>query len=191
MGRAHRRRPCYRAAFAAPARIGTLPMPLSAPRRAVLAACLLVLSALSAPARAEAWLTYANDRFGATVDYPDRFSVRAEPPANGDGQRFFTSDRRASLAVYGFLNALDETPRQMMDGRRASGTAYSYADANPNGFVLSGTRGGTITYLRCLRSTFSSDVFNCAELEYPAAEARGWDAVVARISRSLRSGRPW
>lgn len=145
-------------------------------------------AAMATAALAQAWLTYANDRFGATVDYPPIFSVRAEPPANGDGQRFLTRDETASLAVYGFFNVLKETPRQMLESRREAGVAYTYTAAERDSFVLSGTRGDRILYERCVRA--GSDIVNCVDVEYPRAEVRQWDAIVTRISRSLRSGKP-
>ena len=125
------------------------------------------------------------------MDYPPVFSVRAEPPANSDGQRFFTADRRATLAVFGFYNVLNETARQMLDARRDAGTSYSYAAATADSFALSGTKAGRISYLRCIRSRFAREVVQCAELEYPEAEASRWSGIVTRVSRSLRSGKPW
>lgn len=146
---------------------------------------------VAAPVTAQAWLTYANDRFGAAVDYPPEFSVADAPPENSDGQRFFTADRRASLAVYGFFDVEHAGMTTLREQYREPGTTYSYAVANATGFVLSGTRGDRIVYLRCIRSSVSADIFNCADLAYPAAEARHWDPIVTRISRSLRSGAPW
>lgn len=164
-------------------------MSLPGPHRLALLLAALVVA--SQAAAAEAWRTYANPRFGATVDYPALFAIEDEPPANGDGQRFFTSDRRARLAVYGFNNASGSTPAQIMASSRKDGVAYSYADGRPDSYVLSGTRGDRIVYERCLRSRVDRTIFNCVDLEYPAAEQPAWGPIVTRISRSLRSGRPW
>ena len=87
--------------------------------------------AAAVPAFAQAWLTYANDRFGATIDYPPVFSVRAEPPANGDGQRFLTADRTASLAAFGVYNVSHAPPRQKHESRREADGEKHPARANP------------------------------------------------------------
>lgn len=151
----------------------------------------VAMLALAGPARAEAWQTYVNDRFGATVEYPGRFSVRDEPPTNGDGQRFHTADRSATLAVYGFLNVENETPQQVMEGRKLADTRYTFVVVRGGAFTLSGLRGERVVYLRCLRSREDRDIWVCADLDYPAAERTGWDPVVARIAKSLRAGKPW
>lgn len=165
----------------------------SLPYRAGIPQALAVALAMcvATPLSAQAWLTYANDRFGATVDYPPEFSIADEPPTNSDGQRFFTADRRASLAVYGFFDVDHAGMTKLRDRYREPGTSYSYAAANATSFVLSGTRRDRIVYLRCIRSSVSANIVNCADLAYPATEARLWDPIVTRISRSLRSGRPW
>lgn len=156
---------------------------------AILLASLCWLPA--APASAETWRNYANDRFGASAEYPDRFSIKADPPANNDGQRFFTADRRATFAVFGFLNALDETPRQMLESRKAAGTTYSLASANAGSFTLSGRRGDRITYQRCLRSGLDKSIFVCVDLEYPADAKQEFDPIVTRVANSLRAGKAW
>lgn len=142
-------------------------------------------------AQAETWRTYVNDRFGATASYPDRFSIRDEPPANSDGQRFHTADRRASLIVFGFLDALGETAKQIMESRKSSDVTYTLADARAASFTLSGRRGDRITYERCLRSGQDKSIFVCVDLDYPASERAAYDPIVKRIAGSLRAGKPW
>lgn len=144
-----------------------------------------------AGARAEAWRSYVNDRFGASVEYPERFSVRDEAPANNDGQRFHTVDRRATLAVFGFLNVEEETPRRIMESRKVDDTVYSLASSQAGAFTLSGRRGDRIVYLRCLRSRHDKSIYVCADLEYPAEERAAWDKVVTRIAGSLKAGKGW
>lgn len=158
-------------------------------RRTIPIALAAALAGIAPAAVADGWSTYANARFGAVVDYPDRFSVRDAPPENGDGQRFFTRDRRAQMAVYGSYKVDGETMRELMDSARQAGVAYTFADVRPDSYALSGTRGARILYQRCIRSRHERGIVNCVDLEYPAAEAGAWDAIVTRISRSLRSGR--
>lgn len=160
-------------------------------RQSLFGAFILLALGFPREASAETWSSYVNDRFGASVEYPARFSVRDEPPANGDGQRFHTADRRATLAVFGFLNVQDETPRQMMEGRKSADMQYTLAAAQAGAFTLSGRKGERIVYLRCRRPSSSKDVWVCADLEYPAAERLAWDPIVTRIANSLGVGIPW
>lgn len=151
---------------------------------AILAAAILV-----SPALAEArWLTYANERFGTTADYPDIFSRPNPPPENGDGQGFKTEDGRAELLVYGSFNVENRSPRELMTGNREPGVAYRCAAASARGFVQSGTRGSRITYQRC---ALSGDILGCVVLSYPQGEKARWDAIVTRVSGSLRFGPHW
>lgn len=164
---------------------------MSGMRSALALSMLMAAGVYSAPAHAEAWRTYVNDRFGATASYPERFSVRDEPPANGDGQRFRTADSRATLAVFGFIDGLEETPKQIMESRRNADVTYTLADARAASFTLSGRRGDRITYQRCLRSTRDKSIFVCIDLDYPASELAAYDPIVKRIAGSLRAGKGW
>jgi hypothetical protein len=50
-------------------------------------------------------------------------------------------------------------------------------------FVISGVRDGRIWYNRCNRAP---GAMNCVLMNYRAGDKRKWDAIVTRISRSLR-----
>ena len=58
-----------------------------------------------------------------------------------------------------------------------------YKRITPNFFVVSSIRNDRIWYNRCNRA---KDAMNCVLINYPAAEKRQWDAVVTRISHTLR-----
>jgi hypothetical protein len=47
-------------------------------------------------------------------------------------------------------------------------------------------RDDTIYYSRCNFSRFGTPAIHCVDLVYPAREERAWDAIVTRISLSLR-----
>ncbi|MCB1548982.1 MAG: hypothetical protein KDJ41_14280, partial [Hyphomicrobiaceae bacterium] len=57
--------------------------------------------AAAVPALAEdlGWQTYANPRFGYSVDVPVGYLLPQPGPDNGDGQTFASADGRAYLAV--------------------------------------------------------------------------------------------
>lgn len=158
-------------------------------RQGMVRAAVLIAAILGRPALAEArWLTYANERFGTTADYPDIFSRPNPPPENGDGRGFKTEDGRAELLVYGSFTVETRSPRELMIANREPGVAYAYGAASARGFAQSGTRGSRITYQRC---ALSGDILGCVVLTYPQGEKARWDAIVARVSGSLRFGPHW
>jgi hypothetical protein len=53
-------------------------------------------------------------------------------------------------------------------------------------FAISSERDGVILYSRCNFSGGARGVIHCFDLKYPQQEKRAWDAVVTRISLSLR-----
>jgi hypothetical protein len=135
----------------------------------------------------ERWVTYSNPRFGTTVDYPaDLFAVAEQPSENGDGQVFHTADGRAELMVYGTNNIDHERPEVYVP-RHVNLADVSYKKMGSDFYVVSGTRGATIFYERC--NFPNDDVLNCFSISYPATEKAAWDAIVTRISRSLRFAR--
>jgi hypothetical protein len=69
-----------------------------------LAAVLLAL-ALGGGAFAGDWLTYHNDRYGTTIDYPGSFKPQPEP--DSDDGRAFKSAEGAKFLVSASYNALD------------------------------------------------------------------------------------
>src|ERR1700761_6576839 len=61
-------------------------------------------------ARAEAWLTYQNDRYGTTIDYPDSF--KPEPPPDADDGRAFTRSDGARFSVSASYGGIDSNLAQ-------------------------------------------------------------------------------
>jgi hypothetical protein len=153
----------------------------------VIAAALTLAAATTATAK-ERWETYANPRFGTSADYPaDLFTQLDAPPDNGDGQRFHTADGSAELAIYGAWNADNDTPKSYVENYvEEDGAGISYRQITDRFFVVSGTKDGKIFYQRCNFLTQPDAVVHCFEISYPEQEKEKWDAIVARVSRSLR-----
>jgi hypothetical protein len=154
---------------------------------------LLLSAALAAlPWRAqaqEAWATYRNGRFGTTIEYPARFRP-GRPPDNNDGLSFTAPDG-ASLRVWGALNVEEHDTAGLeafLRESRDAGERITYRAAGRNWLVLSGTRGERVFYTRYALS-HRNEIVNAFEISYPAGLAASYDAVVARIAKSLRSGR--
>src|SRR5207244_7950854 len=69
---------------------------------------------------------------------------------------------------------------------RVSRSALDYARITPSFFAISSERDGVILYSRCNFSRGARGAIHCFDLKYPQEEKRSWDAVVTRISLSLR-----
>jgi hypothetical protein len=155
-------------------------------------ACLAIagLGALSVrPASAQGWRTYRNPRFGTTIEYPDRFRP-GRPPTNGGGLGFASADG-ASFSVWGSHNALDHDLAALEASTRenyAGGERITYDARGPNWFVLAGTAGESIFYERYALS-HRGTIVNGFAIRYPARLRKEYDAIVTRMSRSLRAGR--
>jgi len=151
---------------------------------------LVVLLALAPPAPAQTrWTTYANARFGTTADYPaDLFTRRDPEPENGDGLRLHTADGRATLTIFGQYNSENDTPASYYE-RIVDKTGVTYRHIARTAYVASGQRGADIFYERCNFRPGDRATVDCFELTYPAGEKARWDAIVARISKSLRAGK--
>jgi hypothetical protein len=136
--------------------------------------------------RCERWATYANPRFGTTVDYPaDIFPQRDPPPENGDGQAFRSRDGHARLLVWGSFNAREDTPE-------ATCSSSSSRAASPIGRSRGATSrcqgcNGDIFYQRCNFPAKRDGVVDCFETTYPATDKATMDRVVTRLSRSVRN----
>lgn len=141
------------------------------------------LALMPRAARAEDWSRYVNPRFGVAVDYPaGRFPDAPLFSDNGDGATFLAPDGRAVLKVWG---ANDVAEWRFSDMKRAfaSDMTVTWSEERPGRWIVTGTDGASIRYTRCNRG---GGVLACFEVTYPASEKSSWDAVVTRMSRSLR-----
>jgi hypothetical protein len=132
------------------------------------------------------WQTFLVPEFGTTVEYPAPiFSVPDGKAEKGFGQRFNSADGRAVLTVYTRENEAGDTPASYLKNNLRTGrSALDYERVTRTFFAISSVRQGLIFYSRC---NFSADAaIHCFDLVYPQQEKRAWDAVVTRISRSLR-----
>jgi hypothetical protein len=130
------------------------------------------------------WTTFSVPQFGTRVAYPATvFSVSEGTPEVGVGQRFRTRDGRALFSVYSRA-AAGETPRTYLRRNlRRPRSNLDYERIAPSFFAISEQTEDKIYYSRC---NFSGGAIHCFDLVYPRREKRAWDAVVTRMSRSLR-----
>jgi hypothetical protein len=138
-------------------------------------------------AQSSGWTTFSIPQFGTTVDYPTTvFSISEGESEIGIGQRFRTSDGRASLSIYSTANDAGETPvTYLRNNLRRPRSALQYERVTSSFFAISEETKDTIYYSRCNFSN-NDGTIHCFDLMYPFREKRAWDPIVTRISRSLR-----
>jgi hypothetical protein len=148
----------------------------------------LVAGAASAENVSGKWLTYYNDRYGTTIDYPDLFKAQPPPDAN-DGRAFKSADG-ADFLVAASYNALDFDLDQFHDfvvKDLDPGAAVTYQARGDNWFVVSGTNGANVFYERHLLS-HKKQMTEEFVITYPASLKQTYDPIVARMAKSFHSG---
>jgi len=149
----------------------------------------LTLAALlvAAPALAESWRSYHNDRFGQSADYPTGWT-KGEEPANNDGRIFTSPDGTARVTISG-SRALDERTEEM---KRAAepldGEDVTYSKKGKDWVVLSGMRNSDRIFYRKALLSCGGTVWNTVDIEYPAQDKAKYDKLTAHIAASLRAG---
>ena len=159
-------------------------------------ACLTAMTLLTLLPNAEArvgeqspadWRTFEVPDFGTRIQYPASIFTPAGQPEMGIGQRFERADGRAVLSIYARPNEAGDNPiTYLRHNLRVSRSALDYVRITRSFFAISSERDGVILYSRCNFSGRARGAIHCIDLKYPQEEKRSWDAVVTRISLSLR-----
>ena len=153
-------------------------------------AMLLIALASTAHAREQTpvdWRTFEVLEFGTRIEYPAGIFSPVGNPEKGLGQRFERADGRAVLSIYSRPNEGGENPTSYLrHNLRLSRSALDYVRVARSFFAISSERDGVILYSRCNFSGGTRGAIHCFDLKYPRKEKRSWDAVVTRISLSLR-----
>jgi len=141
-----------------------------------------LISATGGPAAAVEWKKYAIPETGLSVDVPLTIFTEDAGPAEGvPGRRYFTADHRADLTITSMPNPENDSPASFLEKMRPP-AGIQYKRVTSRFFAVSSIKDGRTWYNRCNRA---GGYMNCVLINYPAAEARQWDAVVTRISLSL------
>jgi hypothetical protein len=105
----------------------------------------------------------------------------------GVGQRLTSADGRSVLTIYTRENEDGDTPASYLKKNlRLGRSALDYERVTRAFFAISSNQQGLTLYSRCNFSSEAGGAIHCIDLIYPRAEERTWDAIVTRISRSLR-----
>jgi hypothetical protein len=137
---------------------------------------------------AETWLTYHNDRYGTTIDYPGSF--KPQPPPDADDGRVFKSADGAQFLVSAIYNALDFDVAKYRDfvlKNLDQGAVVTYQASGADWFVVSGTKGTDIFYERHLLS-HGGQMTEDFVISYPSALKATYDPIAVRMAKSFRSG---
>jgi hypothetical protein len=141
-----------------------------------------VLPARAAPDGNLGWSELGN-RSGATVDFPGRVFSR---DVGGDSPRklaFSTADGASRFELFSIENSRRETPPQFASRPDNGRDRLDYKRITGNFIAASTVQRDRILYRRC---NFNRGMIHCVDVRYPAAEKRARDAIVTRISLSLR-----
>jgi hypothetical protein len=148
----------------------------------------LAAALFASAAGADTWLTYQNDRYGTTIDYPEIFKMQRPPDAD-DGRTFKSADG-ADFTISALYNTLDftvATYRDFIVKNLTAGSVITYQDHGNNWFVISGTKGDDIFYEKHLLS-HNAQMQEDFVISYPASAKQTYDPIVARMAKSLRPG---
>jgi len=148
----------------------------------------LVLGGLTGAAAAApggaGWGSYRDKEAGVAFDFPGHIFAVDSAAQGRQGTVFTSTDGRARIRVFGAANEANDSPaRYLKRVARPEAANFTYVRTAPRFFVASGTRDGMIFYRRC---NFAGGQVGCLQLDYPQSDKRVFDAVVTRISRSLR-----
>jgi hypothetical protein len=144
-------------------------------------------------AMAAEWNSYANARFGYSVDIPPGFKQFGEKPESADGLTFRSAAGDAELLVWG-ANIVDGTFKDEMDKRiqwaKDDGWSVKYVSYDKQAVLtwaaFSGVKGKRIFYERALSSCKATQVV-MFRIEYPDARKKNYDKIVERIGKSLKA----
>ena len=131
---------------------------------------------------------YTNPRFGFAVDYPT-FIKLEPPPENGDGQTFTYFDK-ISMKTWGIHNVGNDTidmlaksaAKDQVDPKDDPKKAITYQAKSKDGFVVSGTRGSKIFYLK---EKLVDGVVYAVLLEYDTSVKLEMGPIVTHVAESF------
>lgn len=164
--------------------------------RSLCTGVVVLVAVAAASARAQdndtpqTWVTYKNARFGTTIRYPADWFRPGPAPANDDGRRFTSVDGAASFTVSGGFVVTDrgDLRRWALEHIARHGGRVTYSVQRGDWWVLSGYVGDRAFYDKTIFS-HGGRVHNDFRFEYPIAQRRRYDPLIAPMMRSFKPGR--
>lgn len=135
--------------------------------------------------------TYCNERFNQCIEYPKGLK-EAGVSQNGDGQSFFSVDKKVEVLFYG-SNYMDEfsTLETAYDSQMKQSGKVSYKVKKDNYFVVSGTKNirgeEFIVYSKTIYryNEEVGEVLLTLSITYPYAQKKVYDAYCTKINELL------
>jgi hypothetical protein len=90
------------------------------------------------------------------------------------------------MSIYALPNNRDTPASYLAKNLKVPRGALEYNRVAGNFFAISGVHRGQVYYSRCNFPAKPDRGIHCIDLVYPERETKAWDAVVTRISLSLR-----
>jgi hypothetical protein len=138
---------------------------------------------------AEAFQTYSNPRFNYSIEYPSRLLIPRGDSPPGDGQLFASEDLQAQMIIYGTLNVLEQTIKDLFKQEARDVVTpkitkrVTYKRQKDNWFVISGYIGPKIFYQKTI---LSNDMFKTFYIEYPENQRHRYDPILSRLGKSFK-----
>ncbi len=111
--------------------------------------CVVIITNAAGTGWANDWLTYHNDRYGTTIDYPNVFKMQ-RPPDSDDGREFKSADAADFIVDASYTDFNLAQYRDFIMKNLDAGAVVTYQAQGDDWFVLSGTKGDKIFYERHL-----------------------------------------
>lgn len=153
----------------------------------ILFAIVLFALAVAAPAQAQGFRQFEEERFGTTALVPDDWR-KLPADSRWEGTRFLAPDGQGLLVIYG-VPATGDAEEHFRTMSVLPGERVTYTRRAARWFVVSGFKGDRIFYRRGLRAC-GGKVWHHIAFEYPSEMKRVYDRIVTYVSRSLQPGDP-
>jgi uncharacterized protein YecT (DUF1311 family) len=134
------------------------------------------------------YVTYTNDRFGFSIQYPPELLTMQRAPDNDDGRTFKSADGKTTILAFGRYLTDGETPESIVKDAEAKCPNHhaSYRVVKPNLIAVSCQIAETIKYQKTI---ISSETAVTLDASYPASEKSDLDSVVGHIASSMSLGK--
>ncbi len=143
-------------------------------------------------AQAAEWSTYSNESYQFTVEYPADLFATSQKSENGDGINLKNNDSSVEFRAYGFNNGDELSLTKVRDIilEDNDDRTITYKAVKNNWIVISGTEeenGRTMIFYQRLAASSDLSKFSAFEFIYPQVDKEKYDALVKRMSLSLKA----
>jgi hypothetical protein len=128
-------------------------------------------------------LTYTNEAWGYSIDYPPTFSMKPAD-ADGRGQSFYwTTDKKVTIRAQAQANSPKMTVAQLYTDWSRHGGKILRQEQKDNGWLVIDDTRGTIW---CSKGFLHEDVIASVQIEYEAKHKDALDPICEQVMASLK-----